>query len=191
MPVGAQCAECGSTPHVADLSVRVPKFGAKSKEMPISASIFVMDRHVHAFQDIGANMQVGSSEVFESSSYDDLDAGWDSDDRDRIGAHRIALLRTYFARFGLWDEATSQAAAHRVVNEVLQTARDWNDTEIDRRLVAVARKWIRDFAESRGSGPGPGPSVDSPVPNWLSRAPVLLSKFPSAFLATPLPRSSN
>jgi len=137
----------------------------------------------------GANMQVGRSEAFEQSLCDELDAGWNSDDRDRIGAHRVALLRAYFAHFGLWDEPASQAA-RRVVNEV-RTNVDWYDTGIDRRLVAVARKWIRDFSESYGSGPAPRPSVDAPVPNWLSRAPVLLAKFPSAFLATPLPGSSN
>jgi hypothetical protein len=137
------------------------------------------------------NMQVGRSEAFEQSLCDELDAGWDSDVRDRIGAHRVALLQAYFARFGLWNEPASRDASRRVVNEVLRTIVDWNDTGIDRRLVAVARKWIRDFSESYGSGSAPRPSVDAPVPNWLSRAPVLLAKFPSAFLATPLPGSSS
>src|ERR1051325_10890427 len=127
---------------------------------------------------VGANMQVGRSEAFEQLPCDELDAGWDSDDRDRIGAHRVALLQAYFARFGLWDEPTSRAAARRVVNEVLRTNVDWNDTGIDRRLVAVARKWIRDFSESYGSGAAPRPSVDAHVPNWVSRAPVLLANFP-------------
>jgi len=129
-------------------------------------------------------MQVGRSEAFEQLPCDELDAGWDSDDRDRIGAHRVALLQAYFARFGLWDEPTSRAAARRVVNEVLRTTVDWNDTALDRRLVSVARQWIRDFSES--CCPAPSPGVGSPVPNWLARAPVLLAKFPSAFLATPL-----
>lgn len=131
------------------------------------------------------HMQVSHSKVFDSSSCDELDGEWDVDETDRLGAHRLALLQAYFARFGLWDEPTSQAAARRVVNEVLRTANDRTDTELDRQLVAVARKWIRDFAES--SGPAVAATADLPVANWFSRAPVLLSKFPSAFLATPLP----
>jgi len=134
-------------------------------------------------------MQIGRSEAFEQSLCDELDAGWDSDDRDRKEAHRVALLQAYFAHFGLWNEPASRAAARRIVNEVLRTNVDWNDTGIDRRLVSVARKWIRDFSESYGSGPAPRLSVDAPAPNWLSRAPVLLAKFPSAFLVTPLPGS--
>ena len=132
-------------------------------------------------------MQVTRTTVFDESSMDDLDAGWDSDDRDRVTAHRIALLQAYFARFGLWDEPTSRAAARRVVSELLNTTVDWNDKDFDRRLVAVARKWIRDFSQGYRLGPAPDPSVDAPVPNWVSRAPMLLSKFPSTFLATPLP----
>lgn len=125
--------------------------------------------------------------LLNESSTDDLDAGWDSDDRDRVTARRIGLLQAYFVRFGLWDEPTSRAAARRVVSELLQTTVDWNDKDLDRRLVSVARKWIRDFSESCPLGPAPDPSVDAPVPNWTSRAPMLLSKFPSTFLATPLP----
>jgi hypothetical protein len=131
-------------------------------------------------------MQVSRTPGFDESSSDDLDAGWDSDDRNRVTAHRIALLQAYFARFGLWDEPTSQAAARRVVSELLQTTVDWNDKDFDRRLVAIARKWIRDFSQGYRL-PVPKPSVDAPVPNWVSRAPMLLSKFPSTFLATPLP----
>lgn len=134
-------------------------------------------------------MQVSNSELFDDSSCDELDAGWDSADRDRVGAHRVALLQAYFARLGLCDGPTSRAAARRVVSEVLRTTVDWNDTDVDRRLVAVARKWIRDFSESYGSLTAPSPTI--PVPNWYSRAPILLAKFPSAFLATPLPSSSN
>jgi len=130
-------------------------------------------------------MQGRKSEVFDKSPYDELDGGWDVDETDRLGAHRVALLQAYFARFGLWDAPTSQAAARRVLNEVLRTTNDWDDTELDRRLVTVARRWIRDFSESRG--PVVAASADLPVANWFSRAPVLLSKFPSAFLATPLP----
>jgi hypothetical protein len=133
----------------------------------------------------GVNMQISHSKMFDSSSCDELDGAWDVDEADRLGAHRLALLQAYFSRFGLWDAPTSQAAARRVVNEVLRTTNGWNDAELDRRLVAVARKWIRDFSES--SGPAVAASADLPVANWFSRAPALLSKFPSAFLATPLP----
>jgi hypothetical protein len=136
-------------------------------------------------------MQVSNSELFDDSSCNELDAGWDSDDRDRLGAHRVALVQAYFACLGLCDGPTSRAAARRVVSEVLRTTVDWNDTDFDRRLVAVARKWIRDFSESYGSLTAPSRTVDSPVPNWHSRAPILLAKFPSAFLAMPLPSSSN
>jgi hypothetical protein len=103
-------------------------------------------------------------------------------------AHRVSILRAYFARFGLSDPPTSRAAARLVMNEVLRTTVVGNDSELDRRLVAVARKWIRDFSES-DYGPAQSASGD-PVRNWFSRAPILLSKFPSAFLATPLPGSS-
>jgi hypothetical protein len=130
-------------------------------------------------------MQVSNSELFDGSPCDELDGGWDVDEK--MGAHRVALLQAYFARFGLWDEPTSQAAARRVLNEVLRATGDWNDTELDRRLVTVARKWIRDFSESCGPGPAVVANAGSPVANWFSRAPVLLAKFPSAFLATPLP----
>ena len=129
-------------------------------------------------------MQASGSEIFDDQWCDELDAGWDSDERERNWEHRIALLQAYFTRFGLWDKRTSEAAARRVVNEVLRTTVDWNDTALDRRLVSVARQWIRDFSES--CCPAPSPGVGSPVPNWLARAPVLLAKFPSAFLATPL-----
>jgi hypothetical protein len=132
-------------------------------------------------------MQVSKTPVFDESWTDDLDAGWD--DIDRVTAHRIAILQAYFTRFGLWDQQTSRAAARRVVSELLQTTVDWNDKDFDRRLVAVARKWIRDFSES--CGPVPDPIVDAPVSNWLSRASMLLSKFPSTFLATPLPNLAH
>ena len=132
-------------------------------------------------------MQAFRVELFDESLCDELDDGWDSNDGDGLEAHRVSILRAYFARFGLSDPPTSRAAALRVVNEVLRTT--GNDAELDRRLVAVARKWIRDFSENT-CGSAQIPSGD-PVRNWFSRAPVLLSKFPSAFLATPLPGSSS
>jgi hypothetical protein len=109
--------------------------------------------------------------------HDELDDGWDVDEQDRVAAHRVSLLRVYFTKLGLWDEPTSEAAARCVVTAVLREPYQRDDAALERRLVTVARKWVRDFSE---------PSA-SPPSNWFSRAPVLLSKFPSAFLVTPLP----
>jgi hypothetical protein len=132
------------------------------------------------------NMQISKSDLIDDSSWDGLDDGWDSDDGDRLAAHRIAILQAYFASLGL-RESASRTAAQRVVIEVLKTPVDRNDTGADRRLVAVARKWIRDFSESYGFAVSPSQPDDLSVLNWYSRAPSLLAKFPSAFLATPVP----
>ena len=122
-------------------------------------------------------MNISRPSLVDPSVYDELDDGWDVGDQDRIAAHRVALLRVYFATFGLGDEPTSEAAARCVVTAVLREPSERDDAALERRLVTVARKWVRDFSESSASPSG----------NWFSRAPVLLSKFPSAFLATPLP----
>ena len=53
-------------------------------------------------------------------------------------------------------------------------------------VVAWEREPGRDSANPE-LGPAPDPSLDASIPNWVSRAPMLLSKFPSTFLATPLP----
>jgi hypothetical protein len=111
----------------------------------------------------------------ELEELDALDASWDDDESDREISHRLALMRIYFARFGLADREALEAAARRVVVTVRRITDSEDDGAVERRLVAVARSWVRDFAESV-EGPG----------DWLSRAPALLSKFPSAFLTTPL-----
>lgn len=114
----------------------------------------------------------------DSSEYDGLDDGWDPGEVDPVATHRLALLRTYFARFGL--QGTSAAAARCVLTAVLrEPSLGRDDAAIERRLIAVARTWLRDFSEADG--------VPSAAGTWLSRAPVLLSKFPGAFLATPVP----
>jgi hypothetical protein len=117
-------------------------------------------------------MQLNKSQEFDDAWCDELDEGWDSSESDRMAAHRVALVQAYFASLGLRQPA-SGAAAHRVVSEVVRTLGDWNDPSVDRQLVAVARKWIRDFSESYRFAPG------------------LLSKFPSAFLETSVPSSPH
>jgi hypothetical protein len=135
-------------------------------------------------------MQLDRPQGFDDASCDEIDEGWDSSESDRIAAHRVALVQAYFARLGLREPA-SEAAAHRVVSEVVRTLVDWNDPNVDRRLVAVARKWIRSFSEDYAFAAGSSQAVDDPVPNWYSRTPALLAKFPSAFLETPVPTSPH
>lgn len=123
-------------------------------------------------------MQISETETLDLS-LEELDSGWENEESDRETSHRVALLRAYFARFGLSDREALDAAARRVVTAVRKATNGETNSEMERRLVVVARTWIRDFA---GSG----------EEQWTSRAPALLSKFPSAFLATPLtgpPRS--
>lgn len=154
----------------------------------LTAAVSCVERSMHVVaRYLEANMEATRADLFDRSLCDELDDGWDSNDGDRTEAHRISILRAYFARFGLTDPLTSKAAARRVVSELRATV-DWNDAEFDRRLVAVARKWMRDFSES-GYVPAQRASGDPTVGSWSSRSPILLSKFPSAFLATPLPAS--
>lgn len=124
-------------------------------------------------------MQAIESTQVDQLVLDELDDGWDA--RERALAHRVALLQAYFARFGLVDAQTSQAAARRVLTAVLETTREQDEAELDRRLVKAARTWIRDFTTGDGAADG----------GWVSRASVLLAKFPSAFLATPLTYQSH
>jgi hypothetical protein len=107
----------------------------------------------------------------------ELDDEWDA--IERRSAHRVALLQVYFAQFGLVDAPKSREAPTRVVNAVLEWSGE--DPELERRLVKVARNWIRDFATAAGSADG----------RWVSSAPAVLSKFPSAFLETPLTYRSH
>jgi hypothetical protein len=116
-------------------------------------------------------MQLGKCQVFDEASCDDLGLR----ESNRAIAHRVALLQAYFARIGLRKPA-SEAAAHRVVSEVGRTVVDWNDPDVDRRLVVVAREWIRSFSENYVFAVAPSQPVDCPVSNWYSRAPALLAK---------------
>lgn len=116
--------------------------------------------------------------TMDQSAYDALDDGWDLEKRNRIAEHRVALLRAFFETFGLWEESASEAAAHSVIATVLREPQERDDAALERRLIAVAREWVRDFSGTSASVPG----------DWCARAPVLLSRFPAAFLATPLPR---
>ena len=91
-------------------------------------------------------------------------------------ADRVAMLRTYLARFGLTDQATAEEAARRVLAAL--ACDDVAPSELDQRLIVTARGWVREFA---------GATAGQPAHDWFWRAPILLGKFPTAFLSTPLP----
>ena len=91
-------------------------------------------------------------------------------------AHRVAMLEAYLARFGLTHQAAAEEAARRVLAAV--ACDHVAPSELDQRLIVTARGWVREFA---------GATAGQPAHDWFWRAPILLGKFPTAFLSTPLP----
>jgi hypothetical protein len=99
---------------------------------------------------------------------------------DADAAHRVAMLRTYLARFGLTHAETAEEAARRVLAAVARD--DIAASELDQRLIMTARGWVREFAAT---------SAERTPHDWFWRAPSLLGKFPTAFLSTPLPAAAE
>jgi hypothetical protein len=88
----------------------------------------------------------------------------------------LELVRHYFSSFGLVERHAAVEAAKRVVS-ALHREHIPQGARPERAAMAVARRWIEDFAR-RAYGSGP---------DWFFRIPELLRRFPRTFLETEVP----
>jgi len=98
----------------------------------------------------------------------------------------IDLVRRYLKSWGVADDASARAGAQRLVATVLaerapSDATEHAHDEVRLRLIERTQRWVQQFAFG----------VVGPSPEAFFRTPALLSKFPRAFLETPIPAEDD
>ena len=89
----------------------------------------------------------------------------------------IAFASRYLGVWGLTDTSRAGRAASRVVSVVLASGEAQSPRELRRRILCLTREWVEEFAR------GTSGSTD----DWLWRVQSLLSRYPRAFVETPIP----
>lgn len=102
----------------------------------------------------------------------------------------IDLVRRYLMSWGVADEQSARIGAQRLVSAVLSewapsddpsASTDQSREELRLTLIQRTRSWVQHFAFG----------VVGPSPEAFFRTPALLSKFPRAFLETPIPAAGD
>jgi hypothetical protein len=84
----------------------------------------------------------------------------------------LIVLGRYFESWGLTDGLLARAAAERVLKAA--DGQLGSPTLVD--PMRIAARWIRSMTDARNDGA-----------DWFFRAPLLLARFPAAFLETEIP----